>query len=205
MNSTAIKILACFIMLLDHIGAILIPGNMLLRIVGRVAMPLFAYQIAVSLKKTKNKRKFVTRLLIFAFASQLIYAYVFNTYTLNILFNFVLVSAVIMIFENNKLLGVLAGVSYLLIFNEKVVDYGSLILALCLLFYYAANKLQIGLVYTALSIFTVNSIQCFSILALPLILLHNGKKGIGYKYQYFFYWFYPAHMLALKLLSLFYH
>lgn len=38
-------------------------------------------------------------------------------------------------------------------------------------------------------------IQCFMVLALPLMLRYNGEKGRGYKY--FFYIFYPAHTFLM--------
>jgi len=37
------------------------------------------------------------------------------------------------------------------------------------------------------------------IFALPFMMLYNGKKGKGYKY--FFYLFYPLHIIALFLIS----
>lgn len=39
--------------------------------------------------------------------------------------------------------------------------------------------------------------QCFMILALPLLLLYNGKRGKGYKR--FFYGYYPAHIYVLYI------
>jgi len=41
--------------------------------------------------------------------------------------------------------------------------------------------------------------QCFMIISLPLILKYNNQKGHGMKY--FFYMFYPAHVLVLFFLS----
>ncbi|WP_244856961.1 TraX family protein [Oceanobacillus sp. J11TS1] len=43
--------------------------------------------------------------------------------------------------------------------------------------------------------------QWFMIAALPLILLYNGKKGIGLKY--FFYIFYPAHIIILYFIGMY--
>ena len=51
-------------------------------------------------------------------------------------------------------------------------------------------------------------LQAFSLLALPLIFLYNGKKGgfknkkLAKKIQYAFYLFYPVHMLLLWLLRI---
>ncbi len=39
-------------------------------------------------------------------------------------------------------------------------------------------------------------IQWFGLLALPLLLLYNGKRG-KYKMKYFFYIFYPTHLVIL--------
>lgn len=41
--------------------------------------------------------------------------------------------------------------------------------------------------------------QWMMIGALPLLMHYNGKRGKGYKY--FFYWYYPAHILALALIQ----
>lgn len=43
--------------------------------------------------------------------------------------------------------------------------------------------------------------QCFMILALPLLLMYNGKRGKGYKQ--FFYIYYPVHLYALYLIQQF--
>ena len=43
------------------------------------------------------------------------------------------------------------------------------------------------------------SIQWLQILALPLMLLYNGKKGPGLKY--FFYIYYPLHSAVLFVLG----
>lgn len=44
--------------------------------------------------------------------------------------------------------------------------------------------------------------QCFMILALPLLLLYNGKRGKGHKQ--FFYIYYPAHVYVLYIIQQFF-
>ena len=52
-----IKILACILMAIDHIGFHLFPDLIILRIIGRLSMPLFAFFIAEGCYYTKNKLK----------------------------------------------------------------------------------------------------------------------------------------------------
>lgn len=45
-SGNQLKIVACIAMLIDHIGMILLPDMVFLRIIGRIAMPLFAFTFA---------------------------------------------------------------------------------------------------------------------------------------------------------------
>lgn len=79
MSSFWIKIIATITMLIDHIGFVLFPENILLRIIGRVSMPLFAFQIAVGFEKTKSREKYILRMLIFALVSQIPFSLMYDT------------------------------------------------------------------------------------------------------------------------------
>ena len=61
-NSNTIKILAALFMLIDHTGMLLFPNITILRIIGRLAMPLYAYMIAEGCKYTKNKWLYLAQL-----------------------------------------------------------------------------------------------------------------------------------------------
>lgn len=61
--------IAFAIMLLDHVG--LITSNYTLRIIGRLAFPIFAFFITEGMKKTKNASKYIARLLMCAAISEL--------------------------------------------------------------------------------------------------------------------------------------
>jgi hypothetical protein len=63
-------------MLIDHIGAVLFTGWLfpdygVLRLIGRIALPLYAYMIAQGCKRTKNINKYLLRLGLFALISEI--------------------------------------------------------------------------------------------------------------------------------------
>ena len=59
MSSNTIKIIAGVSMFLDHLGFILFPSELWLRIVGRLAFPIFAFCIAEGATYTKNYLKYI--------------------------------------------------------------------------------------------------------------------------------------------------
>ena len=65
-----LRLLAMVLMLLDHLWATVIPGNDWMTYVGRMAMPIFAFQIAEGYCRTSNVKKYRNRLLLFAFLSE---------------------------------------------------------------------------------------------------------------------------------------
>lgn len=75
-NSNILKTIAFIAMVIDHIGVYFfpfIPGGVysICRIVGRMAMPIFAYLIVQGFFHTKNYKKYVVRLGVFAVITQL--------------------------------------------------------------------------------------------------------------------------------------
>ena len=57
LSGSSLKIIACILMAVDHIGLEIFPRYTIFRIIGRLAFPLFAFFIAEGCKYTKNKLK----------------------------------------------------------------------------------------------------------------------------------------------------
>ncbi|MBR6568083.1 MAG: hypothetical protein IKK60_05475 [Clostridia bacterium] len=73
MNRNHLKLIACLSMLIDHIGFVLFPEVQLFRILGRIAMPLFAFFIGEGCLHTRDRRKYFLRLFILALICQAVY------------------------------------------------------------------------------------------------------------------------------------
>ena len=73
MNRNQLKIIACISMVIDHIGYILFPDVQLLRLIGRTAMPIFAFFIGEGCFYTKDRKKYFLRIFILGLICQLFY------------------------------------------------------------------------------------------------------------------------------------
>ena len=69
-NTGFLKILAILFMITDHVGAAFFPRVWELRIIGRIAMPLFVWCICVGAEYTRNIWKYALRLLLVGMISQ---------------------------------------------------------------------------------------------------------------------------------------
>lgn len=220
MNSFLLKIFACFSMFLDHLGRIVTPAIYPLVYIGRFAFPIFAFQISEGVTHTKNIKKYMLRLLIFALISQIPF-YLYLTKTgLNVFFTLLFGVIAIYIYKElsaKKLLplgilavGIIAYISYLL--KTDYNWYGVLII---FLFYIAKNKkvlMALGFLTLTTIMYLIKIINFGSahpvylwqltctLLAIIPILLYNGKQG--HKVKYAIYLFYPLHILILYLCQL---
>lgn len=208
-----LKLLALIFMTIDHIGLFLFPKEVIWRVVGRLAMPIFVYLVARSVRHSRVSA-YVWRLLIFAILAQIMLYFLLNRSMLNILFNFVL----LVLFLVLPLWAKPAILSFYL-FCE--IEYGWLVLALGVVFYYVKSRflllcssflvILLGSVLLYLQSFGQNwltLLQPLSFLAIPLILLVRSSESKLQKClfltkkwpRYLFYVYYLAHQATLVFL-----
>ncbi|MBQ9782607.1 MAG: hypothetical protein IJW26_05470 [Clostridia bacterium] len=72
-SGNVLKILGAIFMLIDHVGVILFPNVKVLRIIGRLAFPIFAFMIAEGCRYTKNKLRYFLTIFILGFMCQVVY------------------------------------------------------------------------------------------------------------------------------------
>ena len=73
-DTNLLKLVAMISMLIDHTGKMFFPQYRIMRIIGRLAFPLYAYCIAVGGVYSKDKLKYLSRILMMGLISQPFYA-----------------------------------------------------------------------------------------------------------------------------------
>lgn len=204
-QSTWIKLLAVAFMIIDHIGLVFFPEEMTWRIIGRLAFPLFAYQLAVGFEFTSNRRLQLKYLVLFALISQIPYTLVtgmpWSDLHLNVFGTFAFAYIFLMLWVRpNKVAFVIALLGFLLILPST--DYGLYGVFLPVGFY-LLRKQPIGQVIllisaTALKAYDGSSLQVFAVFSLfVIIILSFLKMPSVHVSKWFFYWFYPVHLMLI--------
>ncbi|MGI6094117.1 MAG: TraX family protein [Lachnospiraceae bacterium] len=223
-TGSTLKILAAVFMLIDHIGAVIIehgylraynqrmPGALtydqivflleiddVLRFIGRIAFPIFCFLLVEGFIHTKNRKKYAARLLIFALLAEIPFDLAFRhsflefTYQ-NVMFTLLIGLLMLMALEKAA---------------DKPILYPVIIaLAMCAAYgmhtdYDYKGILFIAVLYLLRYEPLLQTVAgCISLLwewpacfAFLPIRLYNGQQGLRIKY--FFYWFYPVHILVL--------
>lgn len=199
-----LKLIAIISMIIDHIGYVFYPGIVEFRIIGRIAFPIFAYQIALGYCHTRDLKKYKFRLLIFAMVSQIPYILVFPT-GLNIFFNLLLAVYAIEFYDKNRFFGLGGLLIYTYLVGKVILfGYGIYGILLSLIFYiYSKKPIQLSLSFLLLTfsywLYYNNFIQTYALLALPIILINWKYKVILNKW--WFYLFYPTHLIILYFIQ----
>ena len=70
LDGTALKLIAMVSMVIDHVGAVFFPAAAWMRMVGRLAMPVFSFCVAEGFAHTRDKKKYLLRMGVFALLSE---------------------------------------------------------------------------------------------------------------------------------------
>ncbi len=213
LTGNQLKIIAMITMTCDHVGMQIFPQAFWLRIIGRLAMPIYAYMIAEGCRHTRDRKKYLLRLLgmgalcqaVYFLAMGSLYQCILITFSLSVL----LICAADKVREGHSW-GVFGGMTAVVFFLCTVlpdllpgtdfdVDYGLPGVVLPVLIYEGGTKgLLIGLALVALK---YGGVQWFAFLAVPLLLLYNGQRGKA-RIGKLFYWYYPVHLVVIHGISL---
>lgn len=210
-DRSVLKWIAVLTMVIDHVGAILFPDQIWMRVIGRVAFPIYAYCLAEGFRYTSDYRRYLGRLALFAILSEIpfdlaFYGVPFSFAHQNVFFTLTLGLILLWVLERcREQLLLCAGAFAVLCFLAQALhmDYGAGGLLMVFAFYLARQGTSpwIGWgIFVFINLFGyAGGVQWAAILALLPIGLYSGKAGK--RKQRFFYWIYPLHLLLLWIIE----
>jgi len=211
-RSNFLRISACALMLVDHIGAFLFPHVFELRLIGRLAFPLFAYLIAEGYFYTRDVSRYAFRLVFLASIWQpfhLLFIYLgdlSSLYPFNVLYTLIYGLFLIVLFERYSFIYFFFAVSFALFldFMSFGFQYGAYGALLVLCSYVLRGRYCILFIaWLVLSALVVSSSilpwpQLFSVLAVLFLIF---PFSVQFSFGRFFYWFFPLHILFLMFIK----
>jgi hypothetical protein len=235
LSAGKLKLLACILMVIDHIGFYFFPESILLRAIGRLAFPIFAFFIAEGCRFTRNKLRYFLQVFAVGLVCALAFYFYTGAFEGNILLTFscsILLIYTVQMFKQAwaehrwarmglaAILFVAAGVGVYL-FNRLMMGisygiFGAILPLTVSVTDYEEGKapaffkrldhplLKMGLFAIGLVVIAAASsmkvVQSFSLLALIPLSMYNGKGG-SKKLKWWFYAFYPAHLVVIWLIG----
>lgn len=222
LDGTVLKIIAMVSMVFDHVGDMFFPDVLWPRMIGRLAMPLFVFCITEGYIHTKDKKKYLFRMGIFALVSEVPFDLAFEGKVSlnhqNIMLTFFMSILALMLFDlirgkinedtgrysiGKTILGSLVIIGTAAVAILIKADYTIFAVISVFLFYLFKDtkhfiRTGVGVAFLALT--RTMGYYCTTGLSIIPLLLYNGKKGKGLKWL--FYAFYPGHLLLLYLIKL---
>ena len=234
LNSNQLKIIAVFAMIFDHILWGINPGYnngvlyIVLHIIGRIVAPIFCYFIAEGAYYTKNRNKYLARLLIFAIISHFAYCFAFGINIIpfsngtifnqtSIMWSLALGLIGIMINDskiNNKLKILIIICLCIIAFPS---DWSSVAVMIIIYDYAYRNDFKkqmaiqtmfsgiYAIIYCIFIDFSYGLLQMGTVLSIPLLKRYNGQRGKWKGMKYFFYLIYPIHLILCGLIRVYLH
>ncbi len=221
LDGTTLKLIAMISMVFDHAGDMFFPDVMWPRMIGRLAMPIFSFFIAEGFSHTRDKKKYLCRLGIFALISEIPFDLAFEGRVglghQNIMLSFFLAVVALMLYDwiqggtkseenhasiGKTILGVIAVAAIAALSLLLRADYTIFAVIAVFLFYVLRQKhplVRTGVGVAFLALTRTVGYYCTTGLSFIPLAMYNGKKGKGLKWL--FYGFYPGHLLLLAAIK----
>lgn len=222
LNANALKLIALATMTIDHAGLYLFGNMTIMRIIGRIAFPIYAYMIAEGCRYTKNKLKYFLNVFLIGVIFQFLRYPIFRDFQMCVLVTFgfsILVIYSIQYAKSKKSIismlvpaAVIAATIAICYGIPKFfpglgfgVEYGILGVAVPVIVSLSDDRdVKLILAAFALVLLSADSyyLQWYSLLALIPLFLYNGERG-KLNMKYFFYAYYPLHLVVIRLIKFF--
>lgn len=220
LNGFELKIIALITMTIDHMGAVLLPQYGFLRIIGRIAFPIYCFLLVEGYYHTKDIKKYILRLFLFAVVSEIFFDMTFygkimyknhQNVFLTLVIGLITIALIDLVcsfyYKKNKFIMVV--LMFIILISGGMLaeilrtDYSIFGVLIIFGFYIFKNNYFGQILYQwYINGVVLGETQLYALMALPFIFLYNGKAG-KYKWKWFFYTYYPLHLVGLYMINRF--
>ena len=219
LNSNHLKLIAIIAMTIDHIADLIYPGmqnniiSIILHIIGRLTAPIMFFFICEGFYYTKNLKKYILRLFIFAIISHFAYCFAFGInyipFSTGNIFNqtsimWSLAWSVVALYIVNGKNNLKNWQKWILIILINVItfsaDWSSIAVMAILSMYENRGNLKKQMLSMSFWVL-IYAIVSF-LFVYPLLKNYNGEKGKLNWMKWFFYLYYPLHLIVVGILRI---
>lgn len=226
-SSGMLKIIAIITMLIDHVGAAVVwrylnfTGNWSLyplyyamRQIGRIAFPIYCFTLIEGLERTRHRGKYLGRMFAFALISEIPFDLAFKSQVIefayqNVFFTLTIALTAMIglewVREKNQspirqsVLNFLIIASAMILAYVMKTDYDCPGVCCILLMYFLRKNRKAELLVGYMA-FLILLGEWAAFPAFIALAFYRGRKGFSAKY--FFYGFYPVHLLILYVVCM---
>jgi len=228
LTSNTLKIIAIITMTIAHTATILFPRYSLdlpvlcMNIIGRLTAPIMMFLIVEGYHHTRNIKKYIFRLFILAIISHFAYAFAFDkdystifdqtsviwAYMLGLIALVIRESGKLKMWQKHLILFPVIWAAFPADWSSPAalailymgMNYGyfkkqMISLVICIALYAIIYAIFLNVVYGIM--------QMAIVLAIPVLYQYNGQRGTWKGMKWFFYIYYPAHLIILGLIRVF--
>jgi hypothetical protein len=203
-------LVAMLTMLVDHIGIVFFPDQEGWRIVGRIAMPIYAYCLVQGFRYTRSKMNYLRRMVMLALISEVPYVIALKMVNINIIGTFVICLLVLIGMERFR--GKIAAIGFVtagsVVLEVVPFDYGAYALMLVLAYKLLDTRHLVVahlLLNLAFVLTTGGVLQMYSIISTIFLVYRPSIYGLLDKIEikrWVWRSFYPAHLVVLAAVQL---
>lgn len=234
MSGSTLKIIAMATMLIDHIGAAVLLRYILdmpnhacfglerynqlvllyrvMRGIGRIAFPIYCFLLVEGFQKTRNLKRYILRLAIFAVIAEVPFDLCFTSQVFSLSYQSVMLTLLVGVitmwgvsllekYVKDRLLLILGGAAVIALGAGAAelmnTDYGYMGIV-CIMVLYALRRVKWLQIAGGCLAFLW---EIWAPIAFIPVAFYNGKRGLRLKYV--FYLFYPLHLLILYLICVY--
>ena len=231
LNGNQLKVIAMAAMTIDHLVCVVFPGYpktwwiLVLHAIGRMAAPIFWYFVAEGYHYTQDWKKYALRLLLFAVVGHFAYNFAFGIPFVPFQTSVFNQTSVIWTLLGGLIALVIADCGWLKQWQKTVLILGICVITFCadwscigamVILYIGENRgnfkkqmtrmLFWVAVYAAVYAIFIDPIygvlQMFVALTIPLLKRYNGQRGSWKGMKWFFYLYYPLHLVVCGLIRI---